>query len=53
MKEIREFTITTDDPEIYLPYVNEQIAYGYHAGYEDSANNWDSKVIGYNEEEEN
>lgn len=52
VKEIREFTIVTDDPEIYLPYVREEIEYGYWAGYVDHANYWESKVIGYNEEEE-
>lgn len=53
MKEIIEFTITTDDPEGYIAHFLEEIAYGYRAGYVDSANYWESKVIGYNDEEEN
>lgn len=52
MREIKEFTITTDDPGNYLPYVMEEIEYGYSAGYVDSSNYWDSKVTGYVDEEE-
>lgn len=52
MREIKEFTITTDDPDRYLPYVVAEVEYGYHAGYVDSANYWECKVIGHTEEEE-
>lgn len=51
VKEIIEFTITTDDPEGYLPHVTEEIASGYRAGQVDSENFWESKVIGYSEED--
>lgn len=52
MKEIIEFTITTDDPEGYLPHVAGEIADGYRAGTVDSENFWESKVIGHSEDED-